>query len=150
MANFATEQTEQTELIKSLREPAIYPHPVTAVEVLETHISYVLLAGDFAYKFKKPLDLGFLDYSTLAARKFFCAEELRLNRRLAPHLYLDVVSIYGSSTAPRFIAMPFLIAAITLEMAISTRSLVSEFTYLPNPEVQNPACNYKSERGANH
>lgn len=52
--------------------------------------------------------------------------------------------------APRFIAMPFLIAAITLEMAISTRSLVSEFTYLPNPEVQNPACNYKSERGANH
>ena len=106
MANSATEQIEQNELIQSLREPAIYQHPVTAVvEVLETHISHVLLAGDFAYKFKKPLDLGFLDYSTLAARKFFCAEELRLNRRLAPHLYLDVVSIYGSSTAPRFIAM---------------------------------------------
>ena len=102
MANSATEQIEQNELIQSLREPAIYQHPVTAVvEVLETHISHVLLAGDFAYKFKKPLDLGFLDYSTLAARKFFCAEELRLNRRLAPHLYLDVVSIYGSSTAPR-------------------------------------------------
>lgn len=126
MANFATEQTEQTELIKSLREPAIYPHPVTAVEVLETHISYVLLAGDFAYKFKKPLDLGFLDYSTLAARKFFCEEELRLNRRLAPHLYLDVVSIYGSSTAPRFVAVD---GEVPIEHAVRMRRFRQEMLF---------------------
>jgi aminoglycoside phosphotransferase family enzyme/predicted kinase len=99
-------EEQQAELIHALRDSTrvVYPHPAAAVEVIETHISHVLLAGDFAYKFKKPLDLGFLDYSTLAARKFFCAEELRLNRRLAPHLYLAVTPIYGSSAAPRFLA----------------------------------------------
>ncbi len=73
-----------------------YPHPVGAVELIETHISVVLLAGEFAYKLKKPVDLGFLDFSTLARRQFFCQEELRLNRRLAPALYLGVVPITGS------------------------------------------------------
>jgi len=71
------------------------------VEVVETHISWVLLAGDFAYKLKKPVDFGFLDFSSLAARRHFCDEELRLNRRLAPQLYLDVVAITGTPQAPR-------------------------------------------------
>jgi len=68
--------------------------------VLETHISYVLLTGTHAYKIKKAVAFGFLDFKTLAARRFFCGEELRLNRRLAPALYLDVVPITGTVDAP--------------------------------------------------
>lgn len=71
-----------------------------AVEMVETHISWVLLAGDYAYKIKKAVDLGFLDFSTLEKRRFYCAEELRLNRRLAPDLYLEVVPIAGSAEHP--------------------------------------------------
>src|SRR5574340_342680 len=66
----------------------------------ETHISWVLLSVHDAYKVKKAVDLGFLDFSTLEARRFYCAEELRLNRRLAPDLYLDVVTIGGSPEQP--------------------------------------------------
>jgi uncharacterized protein len=79
----------------ALREPARYPHPAAPVEVLETHISWVFLAGDYAYKVKKPVNLGFLDFGTLAKRRFYCEEELRLNRRTAPGLYLDIVPITG-------------------------------------------------------
>ncbi len=71
------------------------------VTLLETHISWVLLAGRLAYKLKKPVCLGFVDFSTLAARKHFCDEELRLNRRLAPSLYLDVLPVCGTRQAPR-------------------------------------------------
>ena len=87
-------------LIAALRSPGCYPHAVDKVELLQTHISCVLLAGDFAYKIKKPVNLGFLDFSTLAARRFFCEEELRLNRRTAPGVYLDVVAVSGSESAP--------------------------------------------------
>jgi hypothetical protein len=80
-------------LIEALRDPACYPFPAGSVEVVETHISWVLLAGDYAYKIKKPVRLAFLDFSTLAARRRFCEEELRLNRRTAPDLYLEVVPI---------------------------------------------------------
>ena len=68
---------------------------------METHISWVLLTGDYAYKIKKPVDLGFANFRTLALRKHYCEEELRLNPRLTPGLYLDVVPIRGSSRAPR-------------------------------------------------
>ena len=87
-------------LIAALRSPARYAHAVEHVELLQTHISCVLLAGDYAYKIKKPVNLGFLDFSTLAARKHYCEEELRLNRRTAPELYLDVLAIGGSESAP--------------------------------------------------
>ena len=87
-------------LIEALCQPSRYPHVVTRVELLQTHISCILLAGDYAYKIKKPVNLGFLDFSALAARRFYCAEELRLNRRTAPGLYLDVVPITGSASAP--------------------------------------------------
>jgi hypothetical protein len=80
-------------ILEALREPARYPHPADRVELVETHISRVFLAGDYAYKVKKPVALGFLDFSTLEARRFYCEEELRLNRRTAPDLYLDVVPI---------------------------------------------------------
>src|SRR4029079_12501791 len=88
-------------LIAALSNGEVYPHPAGSVATLETHISWVLLAGDFAYKIKKPVELGFLDFSTLAQRRHFCEEELRLNRRLAPQIYLDVVEIRGSEDTPR-------------------------------------------------
>jgi len=81
------------DLIRGLQDPAAFPHAVQEVQLIETHISWVLLTGEFVYKIKKPVSLGFLDFSTLERRKFFCDEEIRLNRRTAPELYLDVVSI---------------------------------------------------------
>lgn len=70
-----------------------YPHPAPEVTLVQTHISYVLLAGDFVYKIKKPVDFGFLNFTTLEKRKHFCEEELLLNRRLCPSLYLGLVAI---------------------------------------------------------
>lgn len=88
-------------LVEALRDPACYPHPVDRVVVMETHISYVLLAGEYAYKLKKPVRLPFLDFSTPQLRRRYCREELRLNRRTAPQVYLDVVPIGGDLRAPR-------------------------------------------------
>ncbi|WP_192035720.1 bifunctional aminoglycoside phosphotransferase/ATP-binding protein [Halomonas sp. YLGW01] len=89
-------------LIQALREAACYDHPVGEIELHETHISWILLTGDYAYKIKKPVDFGsFLDFSTLEKRRGLCEQEVRLNRRLAPSLYLDVVPISGSPEAPR-------------------------------------------------
>jgi hypothetical protein len=76
------------------------------VDLVETHASWLLLAGDFAFKIKKPITLPFLDYGTLARREACCRAELQLNRRLAPDLYLDVVPIGGSETAPVVGALP--------------------------------------------
>lgn len=70
-----------------------FPHPVSTPRLIETHISWLLLTGEWVYKFKKPLDLGFLDFTTLAQRRFFCEEELRLNRRFAPQLYESVCAL---------------------------------------------------------
>lgn len=85
------------DLIRRLAETAGRVRPV---RVLETHISWLLLTGEYAYKIKKPLNLGFLDFSTLDKRLAACREEVRLNRRLAPDLYLDVVGIGGSPAQP--------------------------------------------------
>ncbi|ELS03236.1 hypothetical protein Xen7305DRAFT_00029560 [Xenococcus sp. PCC 7305] len=81
-------------LIKLMMQPEFYPHPVTEpIKLIQTHISYVLLTGDYVYKVKKAVNLGFLNFSTLAARHHFCQEELRLNHRLAPEIYLEVLPI---------------------------------------------------------
>ena len=80
-------------LIASLQRPECYPHAVRGPRLLETHISWVILTGDYAYKIKKPVDLGFADFSTLALRRRCCEEELRLNRRLAPDVYLGTVPL---------------------------------------------------------
>lgn len=88
-----TEHVDRDTLIAALRDPRSYPHDVDRIELIETHISLVFLAGRWAYKLKKPVDLGFLDFSSLERRQHFCMEELRLNRRLAPSLYRDVVPI---------------------------------------------------------
>ncbi|MGN5519358.1 AAA family ATPase [Halopseudomonas sp. Lyrl_26] len=88
-------------LLNALQNPALYDHPVSGFTLMETHISWVLLTGEFVYKIKKPVNFGFLDFSTLDQRAHYCAEELRLNRRLAPDLYLDVIAIRGSEDQPR-------------------------------------------------
>ncbi len=81
-------------LIDALKHPQAYPHPVTEVELKQTPISWVLLAGDHAYKIRRPAKLGFVDFSTLESRRHDCFEELRLNRRFAPQLYEAVVPIF--------------------------------------------------------
>ena len=89
-------------LIAALQRPDAYPHAVSeSIRVAETHISWVVLTGEFAYKIKKPIKLSFLDYSTLERRHLLCEEELRLNRRLAPGLYLGVSVIGGTPVRPR-------------------------------------------------
>jgi aminoglycoside phosphotransferase family enzyme/predicted kinase len=83
-------------LIEALSSPDAYPAPVAEVLVRQTHISVVFLAGPYAYKIKKPVDTGFLDFRSLEDRRRFCAEEVRLNRRLAPSVYLGVVPVVHS------------------------------------------------------
>ncbi len=90
----------QVTLVRALQQDRIFPHPCTRPKVIETHISWVMLCEDYAYKIKKALDLGFLDFSTLAKRKYYCEEEVRLNRRLAGDIYLGVVHFTGSSSQP--------------------------------------------------
>ncbi|MFW6192722.1 MAG: AAA family ATPase [Gemmatimonadota bacterium] len=81
---------ELDRIVEALDDPSAYPRPAEDVAVHHTHISVVFLAGDFAYKVKKPVDLGFLDFTTLERRRRFCRREVRLNRRLAPGVYLGV------------------------------------------------------------
>jgi uncharacterized protein len=95
-------------LITSLLDTARYPHPVDRVTLVETHGAWVLLAGDFAYKIKKPVQLPFMDFHTLALRRAACEAEIRVNRRLepvdtgVPRLYLQALPITGSAQAPRW------------------------------------------------
>ena len=80
-------------LTQAMLRAEFYPHACQKPELIQTHISWVILTGEFAYKLKKPVDFGFVDFTTLARRKFFCEQELALNRRLAPELYLEVLPI---------------------------------------------------------
>jgi hypothetical protein len=109
-----TDRTREAALIQGLLRPGAYDHPVDSVEVVETHISWVLLTGKYAYKIKKPVRFPFLDFSTLERRKRFCEEELRLNRRLAPMLYLDVVPIGGTAENPRMGQLPAIEYAVKM------------------------------------
>ena len=81
-------------LVSFLQSPDSYPHHLSTVRMIETHISWVFIASPFVFKVKKPVDLGFADFSTLEKRKHFCERELALNRRLCPDVYLEVVPIY--------------------------------------------------------
>ena len=80
-------------LVAAMSDPGFYPHRPAGVEMVQTHISYVFIAGDEVYKVKKAVDFGFLDFTTLEKRRHYCHEELRLNRRLAPETYLEVATI---------------------------------------------------------
>jgi hypothetical protein len=97
----SVDDTAANRLIASLDNPLAFGHPIKYLRLIETHISWIILTGDYAYKIKKPVNFGFLDFSTLEKRRFYCTEELRLNRRFAPEIYLEMVEIRGSQSAPR-------------------------------------------------
>jgi hypothetical protein len=82
-----------SEFVEILKNPKLYGSEIKKVDILQTHISFIVLTGEYAYKIKKPVNFGFLDFSTLEKRKYYCEEELRLNRRLCPEIYIDVVTI---------------------------------------------------------
>ncbi|MBP6828174.1 MAG: hypothetical protein KA165_16540, partial [Saprospiraceae bacterium] len=81
--------------IQALTDKGRFPCPATPVEWVETYISWVILSPAYAFKIKKPVQFPFLDFSTPEKRKFYCNEEVRLNRRLAPDMYLDVLPVCG-------------------------------------------------------
>lgn len=116
-------RANHAELIRHLTDPACYDHAAGPVRIIETHISHVLLTGEFAYKIKKPLNLGFLDFSTLSQRLHACCDEVRLNQRLASAIYLDVVPINGTPAAPRLNG-----AGETLEYAVKMRQFPPDAT----------------------
>ncbi len=111
-----------------LTDPSCYDHTVAQVQLIETHISWVLLTGEYAYKIKKPLDLGFLDFSTLALRQQACIEEVRLNRRLAAETYLGVVAITGNPTAPHISDSPTVGRDEPIEYAVKMRQFPPDAT----------------------
>jgi hypothetical protein len=86
-------QIDHAQLVKALSDPAFYPHPVDKVRFLQTHISSVFLTGEYAYKLKKPVNFGFLDFSTIELREHYCRAEVELNSRLAPSVYLRAAPI---------------------------------------------------------
>ena len=108
-------------LIRALLNPSVYPHPAPSVELVQTHISYVLLAGDYVYKIKKPVNFGFLDYTTLAKRRYYCRQEVRLNSRLCADTYLDVVAIRSHNDSVSFTGRGH-----TMEYAVKMRRLPEE------------------------
>ncbi|MCJ7515034.1 MAG: hypothetical protein MUO89_03560 [Dehalococcoidia bacterium] len=85
--------TKQPALVQALLKPETYAHHPQKVELVQTQMSFLFLTGDYAYKVKKPVDLGYLDYTTLEKRRFFCRQEVELNRRLCPDAYLEVVPL---------------------------------------------------------
>ncbi len=87
----------QLKIIKALLDPQAYDENVDEVRLIQTHISLVFLAGDFVYKIKKPVNFGFLDFTTLEKRKFYCEKEIELNRRLCGDMYIGVVTINRSN-----------------------------------------------------
>jgi aminoglycoside phosphotransferase family enzyme/predicted kinase len=120
------DQANQRVLVRALLDGQHFAHTMQPVRLIQTHISWVLLAGRYAYKIKKALNLGFLDFVSLKARRFYCAEELRLNRRMARGLYLDVVPIGGSFDAPIVGRLP------AIEYAVRMRrfAAANEFDHL--------------------
>ena len=112
-------------LIEALGRPEAYPHRPRHIEIRQTHISVVALAGAYAYKVKKPVDLGFLDFTTLAKRLHYCHEEVRLNRRLAPDVYLDVVPLVRSDAGLQVEG-----SGIPVEYAVKMRRLPEDATLL--------------------
>src|ERR1700745_3679848 len=87
----------QDPIVRALAEPGFYPHAPTIVEHVQTHISHVFLAGPYAYKLKKAVRFAFLDFSTVERRRDACIDEVRLNRRLCPGVYIDVVPVTRSA-----------------------------------------------------
>ena len=98
----ATHDLQSRQLIAFLESPESYPHRPTEVRALQTHISWVFVASPFVFKVKKPVNLGFLDFSTLEKRHYFCQREIELNRRLCPEIYLEAIPLYGTGSGFSF------------------------------------------------
>lgn len=107
-------------LIKALMSGKFFKEKASTVELIETHISWILLTGKYAYKIKKPVDFGFLDFTTLTQRKQYCEAELNLNRRSAPGIYLGICPISGSAEQPEIDS-----TAAPIEYAIKMRRFES-------------------------
>src|SRR4028118_1989488 len=111
-------------LIQQMLQPGFYPHGVTEpVHLIQTHISFVLLTGDYTYKIKKPVNFGFVDYSTLDKRQHFCTQELLMNQRTAPEIYLEVLQIIQTGDSFQFGSnLPAINSAeITVEYVLKMR-----------------------------
>jgi len=115
----------QDEIAAALSDPTTYPHPVQTLRVEETHISKVFLTGVYVYKIKKPVDLGFLDFTTLEKRHHYCRQEVLLNQRLSEGVYLDVVAITQGSAGYSLNG-----AGEPVEYAVKMRQLPDERTML--------------------
>src|SRR5437763_5760476 len=114
--------SESKELVDFLASPALYPHRPAEVRVIQTHISWVFIASPFVFKVKKPVNLGFLDFSTLEKRRHFCEREVELNRRLCPEIYLDAVPIYEAASS-----FSFKPRGKTVEYAVQMRELPHDY-----------------------
>jgi hypothetical protein len=121
-----TPATSFTALLTALARPECYPHHPAHVEVVQTHISAVFLAGDVVYKLKKPVRFSFLDYSTLALRQHYCQEEVRLNRRLAPTVYLGVVPVLQTGNTYRVQNAQSIQNAVVVDYLVRMRRLATE------------------------
>ncbi|MBC8274836.1 MAG: hypothetical protein H8E40_07705 [Chloroflexi bacterium] len=109
------------EMVEALLDPKTYPDASSKVEMMQTQMSFLFLTGDYVYKVKKPVDLGFLDYTTLEKRRFFCQQEIELNRRLCPEIYLEVVPIVSSQGQIRLVG-----EGETIEYAVKMKQLPAE------------------------
>ena len=122
MLRFKTEKViEQPALVQTLLKPETYTHSPQKVELVQTQMSFLFLTGDYVYKVKKPVDLGYLDYTTLEKRRFFCQQEIELNRRLCPEVYLEVVPIVSSQGQIRLGGK-----GETIEYAVKMKQLPAE------------------------
>jgi len=110
----------QKQVVKALMKPEAYDEEPGQIELVQTHISFVFLTSNFAYKVKKAVDLGFLDFTTLEKRRFFCEKELELNRRLCKDMYLEVVHINRSN------AIKIKGAGETVEYAVKMKRISEE------------------------
>jgi len=108
-------------LVTALLKPEAYPHNPQRIELVQTQMSFLFLTGDYVYKVKKPVDLGYLDYTTLEKRRFFCRQEVELNRRLSPDIYLEVVPVVRSEWQIRIGGK-----GQTIEYAVKMRQLPRE------------------------
>jgi len=108
-------------IVEALLKSDAYPHNPRKIELVQTQMSFLFLTGDFVYKVKKPVDLGYLDYTTLEKRRFFCHQELELNRRLCPEVYLEVAPVVTSEGRIRIGGQ-----GETIEYAVRMRQLPRE------------------------
>ena len=120
-------------LIQQMLQPGFYPHGVTEpVHLIQTHISFVLLTGDYTYKIKKPVNFGFLDYSTLTKRQHFCTQELLMNQRTVPEIYLEVLPIIQTGDSFQLGSnLPAINSAeITVEYVLKMREFPQDSLFL--------------------